>query len=102
MTQEDDIFIRYPSTVYSSTAILKATEKYLHLAYFELTTDAKDEPTITLRVKLKEENKCDKDTFKMILENEVIEQMVRLEVARETRNTRDLIMAYAFQRVELE
>lgn len=79
------------STLYSKEALIKSCYAFLDKYYFHLGIKEK-QYIVEISSKSPE---YDEETIKKELENEVLAQTVRINVANKTRNLRELIMARA-------
>lgn len=88
----------FSKELYNKEALLKAAYAFTDIAYIHLDLD---EEYFIVNIEMKADDKhdgvCEKD-FK----NELLSQMVRQSVFRQTKNIRELMMARAFSSTILE
>jgi His-Xaa-Ser system protein HxsD len=85
--------------LYPADAIFRACYKFTDRCYIRL--DRSDERTVMAELRARDD-KVDIDVLLGEFANELIDQRLRLDIARETKAVRDLIVAQAFVEAELD
>lgn len=88
----------FTKELYNKEALLKAAYCFTDVAYVHLDAD---EQNYIVDIKLKGENKESKIT-ELDFQNEILAQMVRQNISKETKNVRELMIARAFSSTIIE
>lgn len=96
----DSYRVTFDTRIYSALAIKKAAYKFAaHFASL-ITTTSEHELTVELKF-LRQQNEADQNELVQAFLNEVLDQDLREQIARETESTRNLILAEAFSKTSL-
>lgn len=88
----------FTKELYNKEALLKAAYYFTDIAYVHLDADGQN---YIVDITLKDENEGLKIT-ELDFQNEILAQMVRQNVSRETKNVRELMIARAFSSTIIE
>jgi His-Xaa-Ser system protein HxsD len=95
----DELTVAFDSDVYSLPTIQKAALKFTNLFSFQFEMAGKN---VSVRVRsLSDAYTATTSSIELALHNEVLDQHLRVIVAKETETERNLILAHAFSNTKL-
>ena len=95
----EPISIRLDRRVYSLDTVQRAAFRCTDMASFEFALPSDNE--IVATATFKSGTQIEPADFRARFQNELLDQKLRQTVAEETKNERDLILAYAFSNTKL-
>lgn len=98
IAEGDILYARVDLGIYSATALLKVAHRFTDRCFLHLQTEA--DGSVGVRFRTKRPN-TDRNVLAGDFMNELLDQTLREEVARETEPVRNLILAHALSETTL-